>query len=97
MSPAAVDESLGKLADLVSSFDSHGFATRESEEANAWRRAADASQWVAGVRSLVTVTGQVVAQLELGNPVVVTNREYGESVPQVVSLAQVFPFSFLIM
>ncbi|ELR15043.1 Protein-tyrosine-phosphatase [Acanthamoeba castellanii str. Neff] len=96
MSPSAVDESLGKLSDLVSTFDARLFSSSAADggdgRAQEWRRSMDTTTlWLTGLRRLLAATANVVKQLLLGTPVVVTNRDGGESVPQVVSLAQVVP------
>jgi hypothetical protein len=95
MPPAAVEESLGKLAALVTSFDSHAFSSSQ-ERASQWRESVDATRWLAGIRRLFEATAKVVTQLQLGNPVVVLNHDGSEAVPQIVSLVQVLASSQII-
>ncbi len=66
--PAAVEDSLSKLAQLVSSFDAHAFAAHK-EKAAQWRESVEATRWLTGIRRLFEATAKVVTQLQLGNPV----------------------------
>jgi len=72
MSPSAVDESLGKLSDLVSTFDARLFSSSSADggegdgRAQEWRRSVDTTLWLTGLRRLLAVTANVVKQLLLG-------------------------------
>jgi hypothetical protein len=74
MSPSAVDESLGKLSDLVSTFDARLLSSSAADggdgRAQEWRRSMDTTTlWLTGLRRLLAATANVVKQLLLGTPV----------------------------
>lgn len=64
MSPAAVEESLSKLADLVSTFDGSRYV--EKDYATECRCSVQDSQWLTGIRQLIATTGTAVTLLQQG-------------------------------
>jgi hypothetical protein len=89
MQPPEVEQSLIKLNALIMSFDPQLFMSTRGESAKEWRRAVHSSAWLSGISQLFAVTNQVVNQLQAASPVVVMSQFGNDSVPHVVSLAQV--------
>jgi hypothetical protein len=89
MPPAAIDESLGKLSDLVAAFDALQCSSPNGDpRAQEWRRSADSTQWLTGLHCLLETAGDVVTQLQLGIPVTTRTPTHTHTHAPVPTLMQ---------
>lgn len=66
-SPASVEESLCKLAELISTFNT--YQLKDIGTANSLRHTIEATKWLASLRQLLLTTEKAVAHLQQGRPV----------------------------
>jgi hypothetical protein len=95
--PGAVEQSLLKLAHLVSSLNvsdiSAAALSSDTDAAStmraAWVNSLHEAQWLSGVQMLLQTTLDIVEHIRHGNPVLVQSADTGDAAPQVTSLVQV--------